>query len=678
MDEGCAGCLFLVTSRERLRIAGEVLLYLDPLEMDEAVVLFATRTRSVRPAFQLTEQNRPIIEEIVHRLDCMSLAIELAAARCSILRPEQLLQRLSQRFRLLRGGKRDASHRQATLRNAIDWSWRLLEPSEQAGLAQLSVFASTFTLEAAEAVLVLDGYPDAPWPMDIVASLRDKSLLRLYPSEDGGQDLFGMYQTVQEYAAEKLEDRPDEADAARQCHMEYYAGISRGVTDYAFKHGSGFTVLLAEYQNLRRAFDVACATKTTHLVGDLVAGVLRVLGRKGPYETAMHVAEQFLALEDISLAHKARVTCSWVKAKRYLSPVDTMLPKIREASVGVDSDDFAAEMECRRLEVQLTLDLGHNEHIPEFVDAALQRCEERDEQAEAFPFYCAVSDYHMFRGEIAEVQRAVERAADIVTRHRLSGHIGVITHKRGRIYEDQGKLTEARLCYEQGLTAHIQFGDMRGQSILLGCLANIHRVQGRYDEAKKHYAAALRIHKDWGNPFSAAMVQGNMGNLLKELGEYDAALKLYHESGEAFKQLNRVQHEAISLGNEGELLIKLHRLDDARRVLEASVALCQRTQFKAEGAFLTYLARVERLELNLAKADDMLQRGEQLLRASSQRYHLGVLMCERGLWALASGDPARAKQTWADALKIATDLEANPRSELGAAVEELQQALAQA
>ena len=169
-----------------------------------------------------------------------------------------------------------------------------------------------------------------------------------------------------------------------------------------------------------------------------------------------------------------------------------------------------------------------------------------------------------------------------------------------------------------------------------------------------------------------------MGNLLKELGEYDAALKLYHESGEAFKQLNRVQHEAISLGNEGELLIKLHRLDDARRVLEASIALCQRTQFKAEGAFLTYLARVERLELNLAKADDMLQRGEQLLRASSQRYHLGVLMCERGLWALASGDPARAKQTWADALKIATDLEANPRSELGAAVEELQQALTQA
>lgn len=667
---------FIVTSRERLRMAGETLLYLDPLDTEEAVLLFATRARAVRPDFELTPKTRVLVEEIVGRLDCMSLAIELAAARCSILRPEQLLQRLSQRFRLLRGGKRDASHRQATLRNAIDWSWRLLEPSEQAGLAQLSVFAAPFTLEAAEAVLILDGYPDSPWPMDIVASLRDKSLLRLFPSDEGEHDLFGMYQTVQEYAAEKLEDRPDEGDAARRCHMDFYAGISRGITDYEFKHGKGYAVLLAEYQNLYRAFESACEGEDPISVGDIVAGLLRVLGRKGPYETAMQISERFLEMDGTSLAHRARVTCSWVKAKRYLTPVDEMLPKIRQAREwAIESDDFSAEMECRRLEVQLALDLGQNEQIPDYVGEALERCSERGVEAETFYFYCAMADYHMFRGEIAEVQYAVDRAASLVSAYRLAGNIGIISHKRGRVYEDKGKLTDARLCYEQGLTAYIQFGDMRGQSILLGCLANIHRVQGRYDEAKKHYAAALRIHKDWGNPFSAAMVQGNMGNLLKELGEYEAALKLYHESGEAFRSLNRVQHEAISLGNEGELLIKMHRLSEARRVLDKSISLCQRTQFKAEGAFLTYLARVERLEGNLEQADVLLQRGEQLLRASTQQYHLGVLMCERGLWAVALGDIERAQQIWADAEKIAADLEANPRSELGAAVQELHQVL---
>ena len=78
---------------------------------------------------------------------------------------------------------------------------------------------------------------------------------------------------------------------------------------------------------------------------------------------------------------------------------------------------------------------------------------------------------------------------------------------------------------------------------------------------------------------------------------------------------------------------------------------------------------------DLAAAGQSLQRGERLLRASIQRYHLGVLLCERGEWAIASGDIARAKQAWADAMQISTDLEATPRSELGSAVRRLEEVL---
>ena len=134
-----------------------------------------------------------------------------------------------------------------------------------------------------------------------------------------------------------------------------------------------------------------------------------------------------------------------------------------------------------------------------------------------------------------------------------------------------------------------------------------------------------------------------MGNLFKGHVKYDSEPQLYHESGEAFKPLNRVLYEAISLGNEGKLLIQLNRHGDARRVLEASIVLCQRLQFKAEGVVFTYLARVAHFKGPLAEADTRLQRSETLLRASKQRYHLGVLICERGLWALASADSARAK-----------------------------------
>ena len=154
--------VFLVSSRILLRIEGEEALYLDPLPVAEAVNLFYDRGRSVQPSFERSDDNEPIVTEICERLDCMSLAIELAAARVRMLAPDQIRQRLSQRFKLLRGQRRDLSDRQATLRGAIDWSWDLLKPYERSALAQLAIFHGGCTLEAAEAVINLDDFEDEP------------------------------------------------------------------------------------------------------------------------------------------------------------------------------------------------------------------------------------------------------------------------------------------------------------------------------------------------------------------------------------------------------------------------------------------------------------------------------------------------------------------------------------
>ena len=115
----------VVTSRERLGVEGENIFFVDPLTQSEAVMLFVERAQAVQKDFQLTTDNQATIVEIVERLDRMSLAIELAAARTTILSPNKILERLSQRFKLLRGEKRNVQERQATLHNAIDWSWHL-------------------------------------------------------------------------------------------------------------------------------------------------------------------------------------------------------------------------------------------------------------------------------------------------------------------------------------------------------------------------------------------------------------------------------------------------------------------------------------------------------------------------------------------------------------------------
>ena len=193
----------LVTSRERLGVEGEQIFFVDPLTQSEAVMLFVERAQAVQKDFQLTADNQIAIVEIVERLDRMSLAIELAAARTTILSPQKILERLSQRFKLLRGERRNVQERQATLHGAIDWSWHLLEPWEKLALAQISIFHGGFTLEAAEDVVDIEEWNEAPWVIDVLQALCDKSLLRIRETIPGHNRFF-LYESIREYSAGQL------------------------------------------------------------------------------------------------------------------------------------------------------------------------------------------------------------------------------------------------------------------------------------------------------------------------------------------------------------------------------------------------------------------------------------------------------------------------------------------
>ena len=183
--ERCSNLKLLVTSRELLRIRGEVDYPVPPLAGPEAVELFCARSR-LGPD--------EMIAELCGRLDELPLAIELAAARTPVLSPAQILERLSQRLDLLKGG-RDAEARQQTLRATIQWSHDLLTDDERRLFAHLAVFRGGCTLEAAEHVAGAD--------LDTLQSLVDKSLLR------HTQERFWMLETIRAFAAERLESLPD-------------------------------------------------------------------------------------------------------------------------------------------------------------------------------------------------------------------------------------------------------------------------------------------------------------------------------------------------------------------------------------------------------------------------------------------------------------------------------------
>ncbi len=227
----CPRLAVLATSREVLRLSGEHAFALNPLALPEAeadhesiaqaeaVRLFALRAQAARVDFALTETNTSTVAEICQRLDGLPLAIELAAARVAHLPPVVLLARLDRRLPLLRGGARDLPARLRTMRDAIAWSYDLLDEGEQVLFRRLSVFVGGSTLEAAEAVAgdlgidVLEG----------VASLVGKSLLRL---EDEGSDVrYRMLETVREFGLEQLASS-DEESVIRVAHAAFFLALA--------------------------------------------------------------------------------------------------------------------------------------------------------------------------------------------------------------------------------------------------------------------------------------------------------------------------------------------------------------------------------------------------------------------------------------------------------------------
>jgi predicted ATPase len=196
----CANLTVLVTSRELLRVQGEVEYGVPPLAPPEAVALFCERSR-LEPSEE--------IGELCVRLDELPLAVELAAARAKALSPRQILERLSQRLDLLEGG-RDADPRQQTLRATIDWSHDLLSEEEQRVVRALSVFAGGCTLEAAREVCGAD--------INRLQSLVEKSLLRF------STERYWMLETIRDYARERL-DEAGETDALARRHADYHLAL---------------------------------------------------------------------------------------------------------------------------------------------------------------------------------------------------------------------------------------------------------------------------------------------------------------------------------------------------------------------------------------------------------------------------------------------------------------------
>jgi predicted ATPase/class 3 adenylate cyclase len=617
-----ADACFVVTTREVLGLPGEVVLALPPLPPADALALFVKRAEAGRPGFRPTADDLSAITQLVTLLDGLPLAIELAAARLRVMPPRMLLGRMSERFKLLasKGGRHD---RQSTLRAAFDWSWELLSTEEKTALAQLSVFEGGFTLEAAEAVIDLSGAADAPWIVDVVQALVDKSFVR---QRDG--DRFDLLESVQAYAAEHLQTAgrlagggPAAMTAAQSRHLRWFAALGPARATEA---------RCADLDNLV----TACRRAVSLGDGDSAAGTLEgawaALSLRGPFQMGIELASGVCAMPGLS--DRATVYALMTMA-------DAQVTAGHPASARASYDEALARARA----------------------AGDRLCEAR--LAERIGVLLG------FEGMTQEARTQYASAADIA-RDLGDRELELLAiNGLGGMAFAEGRMDEAQLHYEQALDLAREVGDRRMQGNLLGNLGNVHTEAGNLDAAVAHSEQALALARETGHRKLESGTLCNLGMMYAVLNRLDEAETALGAALVEARELGHVRLESVVLCNLGIVLERLDRTELARAHFRAALDIAQALgDPRFEGQYLGYLGLLHARQGEHDEARRCLQSGETLLRTAADQYALAVLLAGRAEAHHRAGDAASAAASLATAASIAAVVGAGPASELGLAL----------
>ena len=554
---------FVVTSRVPLRIAIEQQFSVCPLPLprtnvadsdNEAVALFVSRAQAVQPSFDLAGDNRTDVAAIVTELDGLPLAIELAAARVRMWAPKQLRARLSDRFRLLSRPSASVSRRQATLLGALDWSWELLQPWEQAALAQCSVFRGGFDWEATEGVLDLHDWPEAPWIVDVVAALVEHSLIIVEEGFDGERRL-RLLVSVTAYGAGKLKEM-GQTEATQQRHARHYATYgTKENLDALNRHGglARRRRLGAELENLVVATERSIASGWTQTAVGTSVTVLVMCSITGPFEPALSRAERVLALGALGTERSRLIY-----------------------QIGMWHHAFG----------------NMKDAIVHYTEALALYQKEGDRRGEGIVLG-NLGAVHMNQGRMESAAEHYTQALSIV---REMGHRrfeGIVLGYLGILHMNQGRIEAAAEHYTQSLAMAREVGYRRGEGILLANLGALHKKQGRMQEADAHYTQSLAIHRKVGDRRFEGIVLINLGTLYWQQNQIEEAVDCYTQALEIHRKVGEHRFEGIVLSNLGLLHKKQDRMKDAADCYTQALAIHRKAgDRRGEGTVLSSLGLI--------------------------------------------------------------------------------------
>jgi predicted ATPase/Tfp pilus assembly protein PilF len=533
----------VVTSRELLRVPSEHAYEVAPLglphadgeiERSEAVQLFVERAALTRSGYALYPDEADTVAAIVRRLEGLPLGIELAAARMGVLGSKALLDRLYGRLDL-GTVRRGMGSRQATLRATLDWSWDLLETYEQAALAQCTCFRGGFSVLAAEAVLNLRVHPDAPPPLEIIQSLREKSLVRAFSTADTSREVrLGLYDTVREYAAEKLEAGGDlEATLAR--HDAFFLRVAEHWVFHGMKRGARDErmTLVAEVDNLFAVLERALAARPPRVREALLTALAS--------EAALNLRADLRGV---------------------LPMLDAVV-----AAAGPDPTDPALVSLALSARARLSY-FNRSEETVAGLERAVSLARSAGDRLAEGRALAGIGMLSAYVWDSGVAQEHLERALLL---HRMSGDISTEARtlsNLGGLAANQGKRKEAKELLVQALARAREAGDPTQVARCLNSLGTLEHGLGRIDAALANFDEAIAIVRELGMvPFYLPWA----GFAAQELGRWQEAEARYRE---AIARVGHVHPYALAAayGYLGSLLHERGQLEEARLRYEDALA----------------------------------------------------------------------------------------------------------
>ncbi|MDN5763268.1 MAG: NB-ARC domain-containing protein [Microlunatus sp.] len=529
VSRDCPGVAVLATSREPLDVAGERMVLVAPLGDEAAVALFVERAGRVSPGFSPDAETTAIIDELCRRLDRLPLAVELAAVRMRVMSAEDLLRRISWRFRRLHAGGRAARHQ--SLGALIDWSYDLLDPSQRTVFELISVFAGGFTLEAAEHLITqvphLEASLDYAAAADLVLTLVDRSMIMAYHT--GRRPRYALLETLRAYARDRLAAGLY-ADSAYRAHATYIATqVDEEVSGlYGRRHAEAAARLDGLLAEVRSAHDWAL-THDLALAERLATSLWPYVETRMPAEVPQWAERTLDAVQSAASGTDgptiARLCAVAAAGARFAGD----LPRARQLI-----ERGLAEVSDPADEAYLRFVLGDVALFEGQLDEAARLADELVAAAGAGLFgafeHVAQGIEPLVRGYRGDPTGGVSRADELRAQAEANGDIvgaGWMRYIRGELLLDSDP-QQARPCLEQALDVGRRFGDRYLVGVSLVSVASV---------SSRH-----------GDPVAAAGVFRDVVEHWHRVGDWTHQWTTIRNVADLLSRLRRDEPAAVLLG----------------------------------------------------------------------------------------------------------------------------------